>query len=179
SHSHGLSTALLDMQSQSLGVPLLQRRAAWEEYEAEFKKALLVLREKGITEGVFGDIDLDEHRQWVERVCCECGVTPHLPLWGDSQDSLLRDFINAGFKAVVVVTRADVLNEEWLGREVNVGFLADLTSCKNVTPCGEAGEYHSLVIDGPLFTKGIMITEAEKVLRDDYWFLDIKKADFS
>ena len=178
SRSHGLSTALLEMQSQALGIPLVQRRATWAEYEVEFKKALLALKGKGVTDGIFGDIDLDEHRQWVERVCRGCSITPHLPLWGDSQENLLREFIDAGFKAVVVVTRADMLNEEWLGREVNAGLLADLATCKDVTPCGEAGEYHTFVIDGPLFSKGLMITEAEKVLRGDHWFLDIKKVDF-
>jgi diphthine-ammonia ligase len=178
SRSHGLSTALLEMQSQSLGIPLLQGQATWAEYEAEFKKALFILREKGITDGVFGDIDLDEHRQWVERVCNQCGITPHLPLWGDSQEDLLREFIDAGFKAVVVATKAGLLGEEWLRREVDADFMADLATHGNITACGEAGEYHTFVIDGPLFAESLAITETEPVFRDEYWFLDIRKAGF-
>jgi len=174
SRSHGLSNALLEMQAQAMGLPLLQRKATWEEYEAEFTKELLALREKGVTDGVFGDIDLDEHREWVEQVCYKCDITPHLPIWGDRQESLLREFINIGFKAVIIVTRADIMGKEWLGREVDMNLITDLSVCKNITPCGEAGEYHTFVIDGPLFVKGLMIKETEKVLKDNHWYLDIK-----
>jgi len=178
SRSHGLSAELLNMQAQAVGVPLVQRRATWAGYEAEFEEALLAFREEGITDGVFGDIDLDEHRQWVERVCGNCGITPHLPLWGDRQEDLLREFISAGFKAVVVVTRADIMGEEWLGREVDMKLAADLVRC-GITPCGEAGEYHTFVTGGPSFTGSLKIVEAEKVLRDKHWYLDIKKCEAS
>lgn len=179
SRSHGLSTALLNMQAQALGVPLLQRQATWADYEAEFEKALLSFRERGILDGVFGDIDLDEHRQWVERVCRRCGITPHLPLWGDRQDDLLREFIGAGFKAVIVVTRADIMGEEWLGREVDMNLVADLSRCNNVTPCGEAGEYHTFAVGGPVFTGSLRIVEAKEVLRGNHWYLDIERCEFS
>lgn len=176
SRSHGLSKEVLNMQAQAVGLPLVQSQATWTDYEAEFEKALLALRETGITDGVFGDIDLDEHRQWVEQVCHRCGIKPHLPLWGDNQDSLLREFLDAGFRAIIIVTRADMMGEGWLGRELDSAFIADLEACGNITPCGEAGEYHTLVIDGPSFNKSLMITEAEKMLRGDHWFMDIKKA---
>jgi diphthine-ammonia ligase len=179
SRSHGLSRELLGMQAQAVGLPLEQRRATWADYEAEFEKALLAFRERGITDGVFGDIDLDAHRQWVEQVCRRCDITPHLPLWGDNQGNLLREFIDAGFRSVVVVTRADIMREEWLGMELDDAFMAELEACGNITPCGEAGEYHTFVIDGPSFSRGLLITEADKVLRGDYWLLDIKKADFT
>jgi len=180
SRSHGLSTELLQMQSQAIGIPLVQRQTSWADYESEFKKALLIFRDEGVTSGVFGDIDLDEHRQWVERVCAECGITPHLPLWGENQNSLLREFIDAGFEAVVVATRAAQLGEEWLGRKIDPEFLADLVEKKkDITPCGEAGEYHTFVIDGPLFKKGIRIIEAERIQRDEHWFFEIGRCELS
>lgn len=177
SRTHGVSAAVLRAQSEALGISLIQRPTTWNTYEAEFKTMLNALKEKGIEGGVFGDIDLDEHREWVERVCGEVGITPHLPLWGDSQEEILKDFISAGFEAVVVATRADLLGEEWLGRKIDREFMADLTArASNVTPCGEAGEYHTLVVDGPLFKKRLQIIESRNVFRDDHWFLEIQDA---
>ena len=94
--------------------------------------------------------------------------------------SIVADFIKAGFEAVVVVTKADIMGEEWLGRKIDAAFIKDLkklAKTKPITPCGEAGEYHTLVIDGPLFQQRLEITGTQKVLRDGYWFLDIGKAE--
>ena len=178
SRSHGLATEWLQMQAQAIGIPLVQRQTSWADYEAEFKKALLTFKDEGIAMGVFGDIDLEGHRQWVERVCSECSITPRLPLWGESQDRLLKEFIHAGFEAIVVATKADLLGEEWLGKKIDLEFLADLAGKKNdITLCGEAGEYHTFVIDGPLFEKRIRIVEVERVLRDGHWFLEIGRCE--
>lgn len=176
SWTHGQSAELLQVQSQAIGIPLVQRRATMASYEAEFKKALLALKSSGITGGVFGDIDLEEHRQWIERVCGEADITPYLPLWGRDQEEILRDFISSGFEAVVVVAKADLFGEEWLGRKVDTAFLKllnQLRRTKAITPCGEAGEYHTLVTDGHLFNQRIEILETNKVLREGYWFLEI------
>ena len=173
SRTHGLSTAVLQVQAQAIGIPLVQRRATWESYEAEFKVVLRVLRQEGIEGGVFGDIDLDEHRQWVERVCGEAGITPYLPLWGERQEEIMRDFINLGFEAAVVTTRSDLMGEEWLGRKIDLDFLKQLEETEGITPCGEAGEYHTFVTDGPLFNQRVEILETQKVLRDGYWFWEI------
>lgn len=176
SRTHGLSANIIQVQSQAVGISLVQRRTSWDSFEAKFKNMLRAFKQEGITDGIFGDIDLDEHREWVERVCREVGITPHLPLWAESQDKILRDFINLGFEAIVVATRADMLGEEWLGRRVDLDFidhLAELRKTKDITLCGEAGEYHTLVINGPLFQKRMEILETTKVLRDEHWFLEI------
>ena len=104
---HGLSPALMQMQSQAIGIPLVQRRTTMADYETDFKDAVLALKKEGVSGGVFGDIDLAEHREWVERICQQVGVTPHLPLWGLPQEKILSDFIGLGFEAVVLVARAD------------------------------------------------------------------------
>jgi len=176
SRTHGVSAHVLQVQSQAIGIPVVQRRTTWHSYEAKFKNMLRAFRQEGIMGGVFGDIDLNEHREWVERVCREVDITPHLPLWGESQGGILKDFISSGFKAIVVATKADMLGEEWLGREVDLDFinqLAELRKTKDVTLCGEVGEYHTLVFDGPLFQKRMEIIETKKVFRDEHWFLDI------
>jgi diphthine-ammonia ligase len=176
SRSHGLAAKWLQMQSQAMNIPLIQHGATRANYEAKFKDVLLNLKQKGITEGVFGDIDVEEHRQWIERVCSEVGVIPRLPLWGEDQKSMLTGFINLGFETVIVATKAELMGEEWLGRKLDKEFIADLAIFnRNITPCGEAGEFHTLVIDGPLFEKRMEITEANKVLRDGRWFWEITK----
>ena len=149
-------------------------------YETEFKDMLLTLKKEGVGGGVFGDIDLDEHRQWVERVCRDVDIAPYLPLWGRPQEKVLRDFIASGFEAVVVVAKADLFGEEWLGRRVDLSFikqLDELRETKDITLCGESGEYHTFVTDGPLFNQRIEILETNKVLREGYWFLEILGCD--
>jgi len=180
SWSHGQSPELLQVQSQVIGIPLVQRRTIGENYEAEFKNMLLAFKQEGVTGGVFGDIDMEEHRQWIDRVCQDVDITPHLPLWKQSQEKILKEFIDSGFEAVVVVTKADLLGEEWLGRKIDLDFirhLEGLSETKDVTPCGEAGEYHTFVTDGPLFRQRIEILETKRVLRDEHWFLEILQYD--
>ncbi|MFC1989945.1 diphthine--ammonia ligase [Chloroflexota bacterium] len=177
---HGFSSELLKMQAQAIGIPLVQRRPTMATYETDYKDAVLFLKKRGVGGGVFGDIDLEEHRQWVERVCQEVDITPHLPLWGLSQEKILRDFIGLGFEAIIVVVKAKFFDEEWLGRKVDsdfLSYLSELKGTKGVTPCGEAGEYHTFVTDGPLFKQRIEILEANKVLRGEGWFLDILKSE--
>ncbi len=180
SWSHGLSPEVLQIQSEAVGIPLIQRQTTAANYATEFTNALLALKQKGISAGVFGDIDFNEHRQWIEKVCQPAGITPHLPLWLLSQDKIMRDFISLGFESVIVETKADLLGEECLGRKIDLDFLSylyELKPAKNITPCGEAGEYHTFVINGPLFKKRIEIMEASKVLRDGHWFLEISKCE--
>jgi len=180
SWTHGQSAELLQVQSQAIGIPLVQRRTTMASYETEFKDILLTLKGQGVRGGVFGDIDLDEHRQWIERVCGEVDITPYLPLWGQAQEKILRGFIDSGFEAVMVTARADLFGEEWLGRRVDLDFLSHLSELKqtnNIQLCGEAGEYHTFVTDGPSFKKRIEILETNKVLREGHWFLEILKWD--
>ena len=177
--SHGLSADAIQMQSQAMGIPLVQRRTTRDNYEAEFKSMLRTFKQEGVDGGVFGDIDFNEHRQWIDRVCQEVDIIPHLPLWGESQDKILRDFIDLGFEAIVVATKADLLGEEWLGRRIDLDFikhLDELRETKDITPCGEAGEYHTLVIDGPLFQERIEILETNNVLREGHWFLELLRS---
>ena len=180
SWSHGLSSELLRVQSQAIGIPLVQRRTTRDNYEAEFKNRLRTFRQEGVDGGVFGDIDFNAHREWIDRVCREVDVIPHLPLWGESQDKIMRDFIDLGFEAIVVAARADLFGEEVLGQKVDLDFikhLEELKETKEITPCGEAGEYHTLVTDGPIFNQRVEILETNKVLREERWFLEILNSD--
>jgi len=172
SRSHGLSSKLIRLQSEALNIPLLQQRCGWTTYEREFKKAVLKLKKKGIEAGVFGDIDFQEHRDWVERVCREVGIKAELPLWGKNRKELLEEFILAGFEAIIVAVKAEVLGKDWLGKKIDKNLVRELEK-KKIDLCGESGEYHTFVINGPIFKRRIKILKSNKVFKDGRWFLDI------
>ncbi|MBU7015886.1 MAG: diphthine--ammonia ligase [Theionarchaea archaeon] len=173
SMTHGIDSHALCMQSTCLGVPIIQKRTTWNEYENDFKEVVKELKLQGVEAGVFGDIDIQEHRDWVERVCKESGIMAIEPLWDTERKRVLEDFINAGFKAIVVCARADLPGKEILGLYVDEQLLKYLAKF-NIDMCGEGGEYHTFVFDGPLFNKSIEIITDRKILKDGYWFLNIE-----
>ncbi|OPY73724.1 MAG: ATP-binding region [Syntrophorhabdus sp. PtaU1.Bin002] len=174
SHTHEFDSSVLKAQSEALHVPLVQRKASWQTYEEEFMKAVSDIRDKGVGAGIFGDIDLIEHRQWVERVCSALGVTAVLPLWLMDRKELLRKFINFGFKAIVIAIDSRFMGEEWLGRELTTALIGDLKTLTNVDLCGEKGEYHTFVYDGPIFQKPVEFRTAGKVLRESHRLLGLE-----
>jgi len=173
SRSHGIRAAVIKKQAEAMGISIVQRPTADDTYEASFIEMLQEFKRDGIECGVFGDIDFPPHREWVENVCRRAGLAAHLPLWQESQAKLLEEFIEAGFQAVVVVVKAGLLGKELLGRAIDKDFLALMQNTKGVTPCGEAGEYHTLVVDGPVFKKRLDIVGSEIVTRGEHHFLEI------
>ncbi len=177
---HGTRARLISRQAQAIGIPMVQRIVPPDMslYERTFKKAVSALKRNGVEGMVFGDIYLQEHKDWIERVCGELGITSLLPLWGIAPEQVLSDFIEAGFEAVVTSAKADIFSEEWLGRRVDHSFLADLKKLgegKELDVCGEHGEYHTFVVDGPLFRKRVQVTYGVRVQRNERWFLDIPR----
>ncbi|MEW5784456.1 MAG: diphthine--ammonia ligase [Bacillota bacterium] len=150
SRSHGLPAALLQRQAAALGIPLETEAVTWDTYETGFCAAINRLKEQGVTGGVFGDIDLQEHRDWIEKMCARCGIAFHLPLWGMEQRQVSEELLSRQGRAVLVSVRGDLLEESWLGRVLDEPFL-DYCAKKGLSPCGERGEFHTLVVDGPLF----------------------------
>ena len=176
--SHGIAAQWLLRQAGAVGIPLLQFPTTEDNYRSVFTNALKELKYDGVTTGVFGDIDFEPHREWIENTCQPSGVTPVLPFWGRSQNQIVKDFIELGFKAKVIATRANLLGEEWLGRTVDIQFLQDIIHLNtSITLCGEAGEFHTLVIDGLIFKKRLEIRDAATQKRGKHWFWDIKKVE--
>ncbi len=170
--SHALNPALIATQAQAMGLPLLQ--CEFHSYEVEFKSIVRELNEHGagITGAVFGHIHT--HRKLVERICHDLGIELLLPLWGRESRAILEEFIDAGFDAVVVSVRAAIMGREWLGRTLGADFLRELQQHHpGVDLCGENGEYHTLVTDGPLFKQRIKISTGVPLWRDGYWHLAI------
>ena len=174
--SHELNPALIRAQSQALGLPLLQRN--FHSYEEEFKKAAQELRSRGegIDAAVFGHIET--HKPLVDRICRDLHIDLILPLWKENTEKIINEIIDAGFDAILVSVRDGFLGKEWLGRRIDDKFLADLRAANStVDACGENGEFHTLVLDGPIFKKKIVITRSDPIHKEGYWFLNITNFD--
>ncbi len=168
---HGTEAKLIQLQTEAIGIPLLQRETTWNGYEQEFKGAVKSLIPGGVEGIVFGDIYLQEHKDWTERVCGELGIEAIEPLWGKDPEKILLEFIDSSFEATIISAKSDLFAEEWIGRKVNKDFLRYLKE-NNIDICGENGEYHTFVTDGPLFKKKIKISKSKTIMREGYWFLD-------
>jgi len=176
---HGIEGRLLKFQADLIGIPLEQKEVSpdMQKYEEEFKAAVTELRGKDIGSMVFGDIYLLEHESWIERVCGDLNINALEPLWNNTPEDIIDEFLNAGFKAVIVSCKADIMGKEFLGRYIDKELVTELKK-RNICPCGEKGEFHTLVVDGPIFKKAIKIVESEPVIKEGFWkhwFLDIKE----
>ena len=176
---HGLEGRLLKFQADLIGIPLVQKEVSpdMQKYETEFKAAVNELRWEDINSMVFGDIYLLEHESWIERVCGDLNIKALEPLWNESPDNIIDEFIRLGFKAVIISCKADIMGKEFLGRYIDKSLVEELKK-RGICPCGEKGEFHTLVVDGPIFRRPIQILETEPVIKESFWkhwFLDIKK----
>jgi len=173
---HGVTEALIARQAAATGIELFLKptRDAMDGYEQGFREGVGALRERGMTHMVFGDVHLDEHREWVERVCGELGVIAVEPLWGDDPVALLHEFVDAGFRALVVSAMAEHFGPEFLGRMVDHALIDGLVARGDIDPCGENGEYHTFVFDGPIFERPVEFERHGPVRRNGHWFLDIR-----
>lgn len=177
---HRFPREVLKQQSAAMEIPLIHNPSTLDTYEDDFTRAIEIMKKDGVEGGVFGDIETDHHRKWVEDICVRSGITAYLPLWHLSQDDIMNDFIGLGFIAVITACNKDYFGEEWLGRKLNKDFLADIVEMQkttDVTTCGEMGEFHTLVIDGPIFKKCIEIQETVNRFNNGYWFLEIRKSE--
>jgi len=177
SNFHLISSDLLDAQSTAIGIPIIKQVTSPDMYENNFRNALLDLKNKGVEGLVTGDVfDVALHEEgWLDRICREVGLIPIRPLWHLDTKKILTEFINEGFKAIVVRIKNKLIGLDWLGREINQTFYQDLLNLGTIDPCGEHGEYHSFVIDGPIFKNRIEITDSEKTTINGYGRLKINQ----
>ena len=178
SNFHMIPSGILDAQSEAIGIPLMKQVTTAETYENDFKRALRILKAKGAEGLVTGDIyEVAGHEEgWLGRVLKEVGMQPIKPLWMGDTKQIYLDYLKTGFQATVVRTNLSKLGEEWLGRVLNKKFYDDILKLGNVDACGEGGEYHTVVTDGPTFKKKIEILETQKHKLDGgFGYLEIKK----
>lgn len=175
SRSHGLRPEVLEAQAHRLGLTLIAGRGSWDTYEAGYRAALVRAREMAITHVIFGDIMYDANLAFPQRVCAAAGLTCVEPIFGESTTDLYREFIATGADARIVTLRDGVLDRSWLGRRLTADLLPEFAAL-GVDPCGEHGEYHTVVVDAPLFSSPIAVEYGESVRRSDCWALDIGRA---
>ena len=176
SRSHGLRPEILDAQADRLGLRRIIGRCTWQTYNETFSNALAAVAADGVTHVVFGDILFEEHRRWAEGMCEPHGLTAIEPLWGLSTTTLFDDWIASGSDALIVTARAEFLDESWLGRRLDAACAPEFARL-GVDPCGERGEYHTVVTNTPLFDRPLRLRECGRVLRSDCWALDVVVED--
>lgn len=176
SRSHAIPKAVLQKQADALGLPLIAKPASWSDYETIFIESLKGLRETyRIDNAVFGDIDLQAHRDWEEKVCRAAGIHAILPLWQQERKLLVLQMIQSGIEAYIVSCNAQ-MGERYLGRRITPELVEQLER-EGIDPCGENGEYHTLVVNAPVFQKRLDIVFGEISTHDSYWFIEMKLAD--
>jgi diphthine-ammonia ligase len=157
SRSHGLRPEILEAQVERLGLQPISQRCEWSTYDAAFDRGLAEAALLGVTHVVFGDILFDEHKAWAERLCAGQGLTAVEPLWRRSTTTdLYREFLALGARARIVTVRASELDESFLGRELADDLLPELVA-RGVDPCGERGEYHTVVTGCPAFSHPLRV----------------------
>jgi len=173
---HGVRNELLQQQVQSIGLPLhkvsIPKDSTNEQYESAFKKVLLKFKNKGINEIVFGDIFLEDVKKYRDDLLVTLDMKGIYPIWKKDSKVLARKFIELGFKAVTTCIDSQQIDKKFAGREYDSEFLNNLPN--SADPCGENGEFHTFVYDGPLFDKKINFTKGEIVFRDDrFYYCDL------
>jgi len=175
---HGVRRSLLREQAASIGLPLTEvtipPRASNEIYERAMGEAFTRLRDRGIRRVAFGDLFLEDVRDYRLRQLGALGLECVFPLWGRPTGALARRFVDDGFRARIVCLDPAALDASFVGRPFDDAFLADLP--EGVDPCGENGEFHTFVFDGPIFRRPLAVSVGEVVERDGFWFCDLLPA---
>ncbi|MCF8000533.1 MAG: diphthine--ammonia ligase [Halanaerobiales bacterium] len=177
SRSHNLSLPVLEAQAEALNISLETRRTSWDNYEETFIGALKDLHKEGIGTGVFGDIDLEGHREWEEKVCKAANMEAYLPLWQIKREELLNEFIEEGFKTMIIVVNEEYLDEKYLGKIIDKELIKEFNEI-GIDPSGENGEYHTVVLDGPIFNKKLEVNKLDHLYNDGYWFQEFELINF-
>ncbi len=174
---HGVRRTLLEEQARRIGLPLEQVRilqhASNEHYEASMRERLLKYKARGVSRVIFGDLFLEDIRAYREKQLAQIGMCGVYPLWQLDTRKLAHQFIDDGFRAVLVCVDPNQLDPLFCGRDFDWPMLADLPV--NVDPCGERGEFHTFVYGGPLFSQPMQIVKGEVVERDGFWFCDLQE----
>jgi uncharacterized protein (TIGR00290 family) len=173
SRSHGLHRELLEAQAAALRVPISFVATTWAGYEEALRRELIEAAGRGLRTGIFGDIDIERHRDWVESVASSAGTRACLPLWQRSRESLMREVLALGFEAVIVAVRDGALSPSLLGERIDAAMLRRFEAA-GVDLAGENGEFHTFVVDGPTFSRGVEVDVGETSLRDGVWFVDLR-----
>ena len=183
---HGLKRELLEVQAEAMGIPVdmieLPAQPTMETYDEIVEKKIGRLVAEGYTDCGFGDIFLEDLRAYREEQLKPFDLSWHFPIWKRDTKALIKEFLDLGFKAIIVCTKDELLGNTFAGRDIDENFIEDLP--KSVDPCGENGEFHTFCYDGPIFQHPVKFTLGDKVYREyknpdkdgkdvGFWFQDL------
>jgi len=176
---HAVRRELVEAQAAAAGLPLWSVGLPWpcpnEEYERRMGEEVARARDEGVTHVAFGDLFLEDVRDYRVRQLAGSGIEPLFPLWGRDTAALAREMVDGGLRAVITCVDPKQLPEEFAGRTYDAALLADLP--EGVDPCGERGEFHTFCHAGPMFRDEIPIRVGETVSRDGFLFTDVVAAE--
>ena len=173
---HGVRVELLEQQAAALGIRLHklylhQTNCDIADYEAAMKKVMLEYKEKDVLTVAFGDVFLQDLREYREHNLAKVGMKGIFPIWHRDTTEIVQTFIDLGFRAYLTCVDGEKLGKEFAGRPIDADLIRDLPD--GVDPCGENGEFHSYVYDGPIFQRPVDLSVGEVVLRDVRYFADL------
>lgn len=176
SRSHGMPPELIQAQANSIGLPLYMAAASWADYESVFIDLLEKAKNQGAEVLVTGDLDMPAHGCWHDEVTKKVGLRLAMPLWEMNHREAVDEFIHLGFVTMIVTVNLSLgMTEEDLGRVLTPDYIKELEA-RNIDPCGEGGEFHTTVIDGPLFQYPITVRKCPIVRDGEYAFLPLELA---
>ena len=175
SRSHGLRPNVIEAQAARLGLESLTARCSWDTYTDRYLALLGELWSREITHVVFGDIMGDAHLAWNQQVCARHDLTAVMPIWSEPTSQLVREFMARGGEAQLVTVRPPALDESWLGAALTEDLVVRLERL-GIDPCGEFGEYHTIVTACPFFSSRLELVPGERVLRSGCWAMDVTVA---
>lgn len=170
---HGVDSELMDKISESLNIPLIKCVSHGEDYNAAFENGLKRAKAMGVQACVFGDIDIEDHKTWGKERCQNVGMDHVFPLWNENREKLTLEFVSSGFQAIIKCINNKLLPMDVLGKELDFSMIQMLKQ-KGIDVCGENGEYHTVVVGGPLFKEKINVKYNEKIVYGDFSVLDIR-----
>lgn len=174
SRSHGMPPELIRAQAEAIGLPLYSAAASWEDYENVFIKLLEIAKNEGAEVLVTGDLDMPEHGCWHEKVTNHVGLKLGMPLWKMDHRKTVEEFIDLGFETMIVTVNLSLgMVKEDLGRTLTHEYIKELEA-RGIDPCGEGGEFHTTVVDGPIFKYRIPFQKCEIVNDREYAFLPLE-----
>ncbi|MFJ8261212.1 diphthine--ammonia ligase [Rummeliibacillus sp. NPDC094406] len=174
SRSHGMSLEFIRAQAKSIGLPVYTAAASWADYEKVFMRLLDKAKNQGAEVLVTGDLDMPAHGCWHEKVTKNAGLKLGMPLWEMNHREAVEEFINLGFVTIIVTVNLSLgMREEDLGRTLTHEYVKELEA-RGIDPCGEGGEFHTTVIDGPIFKRPIPVRKCEIIKDGDYAFLPLE-----
>ncbi len=173
SWTHGLDNNFLEKVSKSLNIPLLLSECDVTEYEQRFEDTLVKAKEMGATICAFGDIDIELHKKWNVDRCNNAGLKAELPLWQQNREELVYEFIDSGFITIINKVNLNNMSSEFLGKKLDRVVINEI-KLTGSDACGENGEYHTFVVDGPIFKEKIKFKNEGIVEEENYAYLVIK-----